>query len=423
MARNLVPQTLSALREAAWLDRTRAVNYCRILAAISLAAAIGWIAASHGGLDPVGKPLGTDFISFWAASKLALSGHAAAVYDPSANFAQQQAVFPGADIGLTAFFYPPIFLLLCLPLAMLPYLASLCLWLAATGYAYWRVLRAFLGEAGRGMLLPILAFPAVLSNIGHGQNAFLTTALFGGGVLALRRHPILAGICFGALIFKPHLGIVIPFALIAGGRWKAIMAAAVTACALIAASLAMFGIETWRAFLDALPLTRQALEHEMLGSAKLQSVFAAMRVLHADLMTAYALQACMAALSCGLLVMLVRRRCVNGAEAPAMITAALLTSPFLFDYDLTLLAIPLAWIFREAQRSGFLSWEKTLLLAGFAVPALSRVIAMRFGLPLGPPVVFGLFLLVVRRGFLSAATRPYFAQAKLAAVSGSPLPS
>ena len=417
-------QTIGALREAAWLDRARAVNYCRILAAISLAVPIGWVAASHRGLDPTGKPLGTDFISFWAASRLALSGHAWNVYDGAANFAEQRAVFPGAPIGFTAFFYPPVYLLICLPLALLPYLASLCLWLAATGYAYWRVVRGMLGEAARGMALPILAFPAVLSTIGHGQNAFLTTALFGGGVLALRRHPVLAGFCFGVLIFKPHLGIVIPVALIAGGRWKTILAAAGTACALIAASVAIFGVETWRVFLDALSLTRQALEYEMLGSAKLQSVFAAVRLLHGDLSTAYALQAVMAVLACGLLITLVRRRAANGAEGPAMISAALLTSPFLFDYDLMLLAIPLAWIFREAQCSGFLSWEKTLLLAGFVLPALSRVVAMRLGVPLGPPVVFGLFLIVLRRGFLSSeSARSYLAQVKLAAAAGSPLPS
>ena len=415
-------QTIGALRDAAWLDRTRARNYCRILAAISLAVAVGWIAASHRGLDPTGKPLGTDFISFWAASKLALSGHPWSVYDGVANFAQQRAIFPGAPIGFTAFFYPPVYLLICLPLALLPYAGSLCLWLAATGYAYWRVVRAMLGEAARRMSVPVLAFPAVLSTIGHGQNAFLTTALFGGGVLALRRHPVLAGLCFGALIFKPHLGIVIPVALIAGGRWKTILAAAGTACALVAASVALFGFETWRTFLDALPLTRQALEYEMLGSAKLQSVFAAVRLVHGDVSTAYALQAVMAALACGLLIVLVRRRAANGAEGPAMIGAALLTSPFLFDYDLMLLAIPLAWIFREAQRGGFLSWEKTLLLAAFVLPALSRIIAIRLGLPLGPPVVFGLFLIVLRRGFLASENAPsYLAQAKLVAASGSPL--
>jgi len=357
MAQNPQSQTLAFLRDAAWLDGSRAVNYCRILAAITFVAILSWIALSRNGLDPSGKPLGTDFLSFWAASKLALSGRPEAVYNVAAHFAEQRSTFAGAPIRYSAFFYPPVYLLLCMPLAMLPYLASVSLWLAATGYAYWRVVREFLGEIGTALWLPILAFPAVVSNIGHGQNAFLTTALMGGGVLAMRKHQVLAGICFGALIFKPHLGILIPVMLIASGRWKAVFAAACTACTLLAASVAVLGSETWRAFLHALPLARQALEQEMVGSAKMESVFAAIRLWHGDLVTAYALQGIAGAAACVLLVMLARREPKNGAEGPALIAATFLTSPFLLDYDLTLLAIPLAWVFSQAQRAGFLSWQ------------------------------------------------------------------
>ena len=41
-----------------------------------------------------------------------------------------------------------------------------------------------------------------------------------------------------------------------------------------------------------------------------------------------------------------------------MVAAALLASPFLLDYDLTLLAIPLAWSVREALRAGFAPGER-----------------------------------------------------------------
>ena len=48
--------------------------------------------------------------------------------DIAAHHAQQTAIF-GRDTGYAAFFYPPIFLLVCLPLAVLPYLAALAAWL------------------------------------------------------------------------------------------------------------------------------------------------------------------------------------------------------------------------------------------------------------------------------------------------------
>ena len=91
--------------------------------------------------------------------------------------------------------------------------------------------RAWLGE--RFGWWVIGAFPAVFSNIGHGQNGFLSAALMGGGALWLGSRPVLAGVCFGAMIWKPHLGLVIPVALIAARRWTTFAAAAVTALALV----------------------------------------------------------------------------------------------------------------------------------------------------------------------------------------------
>ena len=53
----------------------------------------------------------------------------------------------------------------------------------------------------------------------------------GGGLLLLDRRPVLAGILFGALCYKPHFGMLIPVALAASGRWRAFGAAAASAAA------------------------------------------------------------------------------------------------------------------------------------------------------------------------------------------------
>ena len=77
--------------------------------------------------------------------------------------------------------------------------------------------------AGRGdILLLALAFPAVLVNLGHGQNGFLTAALLGGALVVLDRRPIVAGILFGLLVYKPQFGLMIPLALVAGGHWRTV---------------------------------------------------------------------------------------------------------------------------------------------------------------------------------------------------------
>ncbi len=386
---------LDALRRADWLTGERAAAYGRILFWTSFAIAVVWIALSHGGVDPIGRPLGADFMSFWTASRLALGGHPAAAYDVGAHHAAQTAVF-GRDVGYAAFFYPPMFLILCLPLGLLPYLASLAVWLAATGLAYVRVVRAWLGE--RAHALPALAFPAVLVNAGHGQNGFLSAALFGAGALWLERRPILAGVCFGCLVYKPQLGLMIPVALLAAGRWKTLFGAAGAAVAFSALSLLIFGAEAWRAFLVGSSLARSSLEQGLVGDAKMQSAFAAVRLWGGGVGLAYGVQAAVLAFAVAGLVWLQRHAFRGAAEGPAMVVAALLASPFLLDYDLILLAIPLAWMVREGARTGFLPWEKTTMLLAFVLPAISRTLATQAHIPLAPPVMGVLFLLILRRG-------------------------
>ena len=59
-------------------------------------------------------------------------------------------------------------------------------------------------------LLLALAFPAVFVNLGHGHNGFLTAALLGAALVVLDARPILAGILFGLLAYKPQFGVLIP---------------------------------------------------------------------------------------------------------------------------------------------------------------------------------------------------------------------
>jgi len=386
---------LDALRRADWLTGQRARAYGWLLLAVSLAVTVGWVAASRGGLDPMGKPLGTDFTSFWTASKLALSGAPASAWDIPVHHAQQTALF-GRDTGYAAFFYPPTYLLICLPLAALPYLASLGAWLCASGALYWRMARAWLGE--RLGAMPILAFPAVLTNVGHGQNGFLGAALFGAGALWLQRRPILAGVCLGALAYKPQLGLMIPLALAIAGRWKSFVAAAATVMAMAAASLALFGPDAWRGFLADSGIARAALEQGLVGDAKMQSAFAAARLWGGGVGLAYAVQGGMALGAAAGLVWLHRRAPRGPAEGAAMIVAALLASPFLLDYDLVILAAPLAWTLREGMRGGFRDWEKTVLAVAFILPAVSRILATQARLPLAPFVLAALFWVILRRG-------------------------
>jgi hypothetical protein len=137
----------------------------------------------------------------------------------------------------------------------------------------------------------------------------------------------------------------------------------------------------------------------------MQSAFAAVRLLHGGLGLAYGVQAAVAVAAAAILVAVMRQRRTRLAphvpdaleQGAALATASLLASPFLLDYDLMLLALPLAWLVREQAKGGALPWEKTAMFAAFLLPLISRMVAGGFGAPLGPPIVFALLLVVARR--------------------------
>ena len=199
---------------------------------------------------------------------------------------------------------------------------------------------------------------------------------------------------------------MIPIALIAGRRWTTFAAAGASASALLAASWIVWGGAIWRAFLAAAPLARATLERNLVGDEKMQSVFAAVRLLHGGLTLAYSLQATTALAAAAALVWLAKRRFRSHGEGPAMVAAALLASPFLLDYDLTLLAIPLAWAAREGLRAGFAPGEKSVLALAYALPLFSRVLAGTLGLPVAPLTIAAVFYFVLKRAAASAEPAP-----------------
>lgn len=387
------------LRDAEWLTAERALTWCRVLAVISAVIPITWLALSlglsHGGRDMLGKPIGTDFVSFWTASRIALDGHPASAYDPAAHAAAQHALFPAGQLDYFAFFYPPTFLLLCLPLATLPYLPALVVWLAAGFVPLFVCLRRLLPQ--RWAIVPIIAYPAFLVNALSGQNGFLSGASLGGGMLLLQRRPFLAGMCLGILVYKPHLALGVPVALVAARRWMVVAGAVTSALGLIVLSWLVLGEDVWRGFLHVSPLARTTLEQGLVDFRKMVSVFAAVRALHGSIGLAYAAQTLVALTACVLLARVTARRPGGQAEGALMITATLLCTPFLLDYDLVCLALPIAWVVAEALRTGWQPWEKVVVLAAYTLPLMSLPVAMLTGIPIAPIILVTFLMIVARR--------------------------
>ena len=316
------------------------------------------VVASMALATNVSNAFGADFMSFWAASVLAVGGDPAAAYDVQAHQAVQARI--ASLEGLLPFFYPPPFLILLLPLGLLPYWAAALLWTLTTGAAYLIVARRLL--PGSGWL--VLAFPAVIVNVIVGQNGFVTAALFIAGLLWLPKRPFMAGLILGCLVIKPQLGVLLPLAFIAARQPQAFAGAAVSSLGLLLASWLLFGSQAYQAFAGQADLYGRILADGSVGWHKMASVYASLRLLGAPLALAATLQIAVA-LAAGLLVWLVCRRPVDWFTKGAVLApATLLISPYLYLYDTMILIVPFLWLLGVERRRWMLVLLWCVLLIG-----------------------------------------------------------
>jgi alpha-1,2-mannosyltransferase len=398
------------LRSGDWLTAER---IRLIAAAILIASATGLlylVITANGLVDLQGRPLGTDFSNVYAAGTAVLDGNADAPFDPTQQHAREQSIF-GEATPFYGWHYPPFFLFVAAALAFMPYGLALAVWQAMTFGFYLLAIRAILQPSLRAIptasgmtpdwLLLAVAFPAVLVNIGHGQNGFLTAALLAAALVQLDQRPRVAGILLGLLAYKPQYGLMIPLVLAATGRWRAFAAAAATVALLALATTIAFGPHVWAAFLDSTQFTRVvALEHGDTGWYKIQSLFAWARMWHAPIPFAYGLQAALTIALAAAIVWLWRSTAPYPLKAAALCLAAILATPYAFDYDMVVLAPAIAFIAADGLMRGFAPWEKTALAVLWLTPLVARSFALMTLIPLGVPAMLAIFILLLRRSTL-----------------------
>jgi hypothetical protein len=365
------------------------VAFALVVAHISYLAAVfvkgQWLLEADGGIA-------SDFTYFWAAGYQVLHGHAVDAYDAKLHGAAQAIALGHPVPGHYPFIYPPPFLFVAAILALFPYVAAHLGWVLFTFAGYAATIRFIIGQR-IGWLLAA-AFPAVLANFASGQNGLLTAALIGGALHFMRARPVLAGCLLGCLIYKPQFGILFPLVLLIDGRWRMIFAAAVTALLLIAASCAVFGLETWQAFFRALPAYSQlhladSGEHWM----KMQSLFIEVRLLGGSETFAWIVHGICAGLGVLALLGLWRSKVSFEMKAAALAVATILVPPSLFLYDLPVLTVALAFLLREVRVTGFLPYE----LASIGAACLLIFIFPVVTAPVGLAAALIITALIVRR--------------------------
>jgi hypothetical protein len=361
---NSIAVRLLALVNLRWLGSRRVLAYSRILAFAS-AVSVCFIFREAMG------PIGSDFLAFWSAGRMAVAGHAAGVYDPQMLAAVQAQV---GRVDVFPFVNPPPLLLAVWPFGWLEYPAAWIAWVGIS-YAIWLTTTRKLYPS---LAWPIAAFPGALVAAWHAQTGFLTSAIQAGAANWLRDKPLRAGFCIGALIVKPHLAVLIPVALVAGRHWRAVGGAVAAMLGLLALAWLAFGTSTMLAYRQSWAVSENLLHTGDAAFFLRQStVYAMVWVVASAPAAAYVQTAC--TLGAGIVTWRCWARQGPLESKLALLFAATpLATPYLFNYDLPFMIVPICWLVVHWQ-TGF-AWRKPILLALYFAPLVTRAMALPLGI-------------------------------------------
>ncbi|MDP8991102.1 MAG: DUF2029 domain-containing protein [Acidobacteriota bacterium] len=210
-----------------------------------------------------------DFLNLYTGASLALTGHFAELHDPVVQLARERQIVPQLT-ALVPFVRPGFYAAILAPLALLPYTAAFAVWialqcallLASWGWAW----RKFGSDA---LVFAALFLPAPLG-IATGQDCVLLLVIFiAAFTLAERGRSFASGLVLGLLLWKFHLVLLWPVALLVQRRWRALAGFALAGTAEFATCVALGGwgaIRTYIALLTNKNIERLSPSPELMIS-------------------------------------------------------------------------------------------------------------------------------------------------------------
>lgn len=343
-----------------------------------------------------------DFFALWSYGKIAAAHPATELYSFATLHARQVALGMTPD-SQNPFPYPPIAILLFLPLHFASYPVAYALWeLTTLALFLWAVV-ATCWRSPR-IVLPVLIAPVTVIAIDSGQSGFLSGALLVAGLRLAQDRPVLSGILIGLLAYKPQLGLLVPVALVAAGLWRPVLAACLTILALAALTTACFGWGVWPAWLHLLPIYSRWFAHSRIILQYMLTVEANLRMLGVPPAVADAIQA-LSAIAMVLTVWTCFRRGPGEQAIAALLVATFLCTPHALIYDAPMLTAALILFVGARLRAGdgFTAGEVAALASGVLFPI--AMVLKGWHIPISGPVLLVLLAVIVRDVMATAPAR------------------
>jgi hypothetical protein len=322
-----------------------------------------------------GVPTGVDFHTYEAAAQVGLQQGWGHIYDQALVADQQKRLVP--DQLTQAFLSPPTVAWAAAALTPLPYWWSYYLWAAMCLAAYTASVAWSATSRGFARWVAIAAAVApasILYAVHLGQVVPLVAAavIVAWRLVREERH-VAAGLVLALILLKPNTAFVVPFALLAAGRYRTFAAWIAAAAGLTAIALVTLGTHGTSAYVSELTgqLPSGAAWLTLEGALGLSGAIALSVRL---------------AIAAGALAAAFWWRDSPGVVIAAGILGSLLVTPYLHAADLCLL-VAAAWMiwgerpalaWRIPMGAGWLAASPIAAVTGLA-PTLSRWTLVELG--------------------------------------------
>lgn len=279
-----------------------------------------------------------DFANYWMGGRLVLVGDQQMLFTHDVYFGRFKEVF-GGDSEIRSWSYPPHFLLFVWPLGLLPYQVAMAVFLLISGVLFMAAVtlfrRVYAPQSDAALLWLALA-AYMLMMVAATQNGFLTSAALLFGLGLMERRPVLAGLAFACLTVKPQLGFLIPLLLIFSRNWRTVGWSAFFTAILIGLSAALFGVDSWRAYLaDTLAYQRSVMtDWYGIFLSMMPTVFGGVRSLGLPPGLALQMQLPVSIFAAALVVWILRNETDPLRRIFAVTGGTFLITPYAFNYDM-----------------------------------------------------------------------------------------
>jgi alpha-1,2-mannosyltransferase len=393
-----------------------------LLVAICLAIQTGANLLKYFNEISDGSRFGGDFVGFWNAAQRVRHGDIAAIYDPDAwrTFLSTNPTGP-----IVWFVYPPFTLFGLWPLGNATYNEAVLAWSVIPLVFYFGLIALLARRSGLGAgagpasesnrsrmqayaVLAAFALPFLGANLFTGQTGVLIAVFFLGAAYFWPTRPVLAGICIGLLAIKPQMGLLMPFALMAAGQWRIVVAAATTVVSLVALATLWLGTAIWMDYLRMSQLFGQFIGR---GYSQIQQLalgpYVSLQAAGMPAALAGFLQVVVSIVVLAVIVQVFWRRKSTGQEPASedrrldlrlalLAAGTLLTTPYSLSYDTPLLVLSIVPLLARNWRDGWDGIELASLSALLILP-YAQPLAIGSHLPFAFLALLGWFGVLYRR--------------------------